>query len=110
MDYDLGGAVNKLEGVDMGHYPVGEDFRWECFHVSIVAGPEHGHEDAAKSNLPGIPVHDGDGLASPVGKYFLPGAVFMPQDKVQLLLAAPVVLAELGVLVTVRIRLLVFLP
>ena len=80
------------------------------FHVGVSGGPEGGHEDRRVGHPACARVGYGNLLPGVVDEDLLAGAVVLAHDHVELPAPEPVALAELRVLVSDRVLVLVLQP
>ena len=105
-----GTAAEEFKGPDMGGDPVGQFLGPSGLHVGVVAGPQHRHEDLGLSHFAGFAIHHAHRHSGVVHEHLFTGLVGLPHHRLQGFRPSVVMLAELGVLVALRVGLLVLLP
>lgn len=101
-DRGLGHAPVELVGADVTRDEVGPALRGARLGVGVAGGAEHRDEQLDLDHLAGLPIDDARLLARVVHERLLPGAMDLVHRQLLGLRPAGVVLAELGVLVAVR--------
>lgn len=107
---DLGYAAEELEGVNMGSDPEREFLGRGGLGKGIAAGAKGGDKDLSLGDFSGYRIDDGNGLPALVDKELLSGPMFLPERDIEFVSPLPIEVAELTVLIPVRIGLLVFVP
>ena len=106
----LGAAAEESQRPHVAAYPVRQLLAPGRFDVGVVRRPQHGHEHLGGADFAAAAVGHADGLAGVVDEQALARCVGLPHRRRQLLVPAPVVLAERAVLVAVRLLGLLLFP
>jgi len=107
---DLGNTAEELEGVNMGSDPEREFLGRGGLCKGVAAGAEGGDKDLSLGDFSGVRIDDGNGLSAVVDKELLSGPMLLSERDIELVSPLPIEVAELAVLIPVRIGLLVFVP
>ena len=107
---NLRDAMEKFKSMDMGIYPGRQVLSHTGLCEGITAGPEGGQKNLCISDLTSSGVYYGDGVACIIHKQFFSGPVFLPEGQVQFFHPFAVKMAELAVLISMRVCLLVLIP
>ena len=109
-DNDLGHAPKKLQCTDVRANPTGQLLAPGRFGERVIAGAQDRNEDGRVLNGSRLRIDDRDGVSRIVDEQFFSGAVFLPQNPIELPGPLPVEFTEPTVGITVRVRLPVLLP
>ena len=107
---DLRNAAEEVKRPDMGLDPGGKILGESGPGKRVAAGAQGGDKQARLSGLSGNRIRYGDRLAGIIDKEFFPGPVGLAKADIELAAPLMVPLAELAVLIPVRVGLAVFQP
>lgn len=109
-DEDFRDSLKELKGMNMRLNPGGKILREGGFGEGVIAGPQGGYKDLSLMDLSRFRIDDGDRLPGIIDEELLSGSIFLPEAGIKLLGPLMVEMAELIVLVPVRMLFFVFIP
>jgi len=109
-DDDFGYPTEGLKGPHRRANPVGPTLCPRRLSIGGVGSTPDGNEHLCLVQLPALAVDDRKSLAGVIDKEFLPGAVMLAHDHIELPCPLPIRLAEPTVLEALGRSCLVFLP
>lgn len=107
---DLRDAAEELKRPDVRGYPGRQILRKTRFDIGIVAGSQGGDEEIGVPGCAGERIRDRHRLPGIIDEEFLSGPVGLPEAYIEPGRPLPVAVAELAVLKTVGMGLLVLVP
>ena len=99
-----------IQGANVGADPGGEVLRETGPGKRIITRAQGGHKEIGIPGLPCNGICYRDGLAGIVDKQFFPGPICLPEAYVTFVGPLVIAFAELAVLISVRVGLLIFIP
>ena len=107
---DLGDPLEEFESMNMGLNPGAEILAEGGLGKGVAARSQGGHKDLGLMDLAGFGIRDPHGLPGIVDKELFSGPVFLTEAGVEFFGPLTVDAAELAVLISLRVLLLVFMP
>jgi hypothetical protein len=109
-DQDLADTPEKLERMDMRCDPGRQVLSQGGLRKGVTAGAKGGDENLDFHTLAGGRVYDGDSLAGVIDEELFSSTVFLPEGDIEFFHLLAIEVAELAVLIPVRVGLSVFVP
>jgi len=110
-DGHLRHSAQELQSADMRADPAGKVLAACRFREGVTAGAQHGYEQRSlKIHLARPGIVNGDLVAGIIDEQFLSGAIFLPQNHIQLARPVTIQFAEVTVTIAVVMTFAIFFP
>ena len=103
-------ATEKRKGPDMRHQPVIQPLGPGRLHIGVIAGAQHRNKHLSLAEFTGSAVHDRHGGTRIVHKHLLTRPMGLAHHDIGVRHPSPILLAEPGVLIALRMRGFVLFP